>query len=334
MGVIDSRLRLLYVMKILFEETNQEHYMNQKQIISKLQEYENELGDYKLTVDDRRSIYNDIEALTRFGIDIEKAPSNRGWYVNSHLLEDSEIKLLIDAIRGARFISDNKTNELTKKLESFTNKWSAKALHKNTISIEQKDFSNRAVFYAIDTIQTAIHDNKQIVFRYIEWTEKKEERFKKNGEPYVVSPWSLIWNNEYYYMLAHDNVSNGIKHYRLDRIREINLTDKKREGCDVYNKYQSSFTQKTFGMFGGKDVSVSLRCKNDMAGVIIDRFGKGHTFVPDGENYFIVNVEITSSPQFYGWLASMADSIKIRYPKTIQEDYLTYLKYITDAYKE
>ncbi len=333
MGVLDARLRLLYVMKILEEKTDRDHYLNQAQIVEELQKYEEQLRDYKLTSGDRRNIYNDIEALSRFGIDIMKAPSNRGWYVDSRDFEDSEIKLLIDAVRGAKFISDKKTGDLIEKLETLTNKWAAKELHKRTISVEEKNSNNKVMFYTIDAIQEAMKHNSQITFQYVEWTEKKEERFRKNGTFYVVSPWSLIWNNEFYYMLAHDPETGGIKHYRVDRIRNIEvLDDKKREGQDVYQKYHPAFTVKTFGMYGGDDVSVGLRCKNDMAGVIVDRFGHEPIFVPDGEEHFIVNVKVTLSPQFFGWLVAVGNSIEIKYPETLQKEYIKYLKNIIEAY--
>lgn len=334
MGALDARIRLLYVMKILLDKTDESHYLNQAQIVEELRRYEDDLVGYKLAVEDRRNIYNDIDALIKFGIDIVKAPSNRGWYVNSREFESSEIKLLIDAVRGAKFIPARKTAKLIKKLEKLTNKWAAQELHKNTISVDEKNDNNIMLFYSIDAIQEAMNENNQITFQYIEWTEKKEERFRKNGAFYEVSPWSLIWNNEFYYLLAHDVESGGIKHYRVDRIRNIDiLENKKREGQEVYKKYYPAFTMKTFGMYGGEDVLVGLRCRNDMAGIVIDRFGNDSIFVPDGENHFIVNVKITLSPQFFGWITAVGDAIEIQRPEKIKKEYLEYLNKILASYK-
>lgn len=335
MSVLDARLRLLYVFKILMEKTDKDHYLNAEQIMEMLKVYNMEYEDYNL-VPERRGIYNDIKALTmmgdELGIEIETVPRNKGWRVKTRNFEDPELKLLADAVRGAKFIPAEKTRELIGKLQQLTSVYSARELQRVTITVDEKN-NNKAMMSIVDVINDAMNHNRQITFKYVEITVDKEEIYRREGKPYIVSPWSLIWNNEYYYLLAHDPETDGIKHYRVDRIREIEILEKKkREGHEVYKKYHPSFTKKTFGMYGGEDLDVRLRCRNDMTGVVIDRFGSDNIFVPDGEEHFLVRVKITISPQFFGWLVAVGDAIELKGPGTLRQEYKQYLENILQKY--
>lgn len=335
MSALDNRLRLLHVLKILMEKTDEDNYLSSKGIIEELEKYQVAYPSDKI-VGERRSIYGDIEALKSFGekegFEIVDVPHNKGWRIISRTFETAELQLLVDAVRGAKFIPEWRTRKLIGKLEMLTSENTAKELHKTTISVEEKN-ENEVMLLTVDAIQSAINDNRQVSFKYIEITPDKKERYRKNGKLYKVSPWSLIWNNEFYYMLAHDPETNGIKHYRVDRIREIDVMEKKkREGKEVYQKYHPAFTAKTFGMYGGDDVFVGLRCRNDMAGVVIDRFGHEPIFIRDGDEHFKVNVKVTISPQFFGWLVAVGDAIKIERPEPLRQEYKQYLENILRKY--
>ena len=327
MASSDMKLKTLYVMKILHELSDEEHPMTAADI-------DKELRGYGLSAD-RRSIYNDIEVLEQFGIDIIKVPGNRGWYVGERELELPELKILIDAMQVAKFIPPKKSESLIKKLESFTSRHMAKKLKRHIFLGNPSKSEFQTIYISVDTIHEAMSTDCRLSFQYMEWTERKQVRLRHEGSAYEVSPWGLMWDDEYYYLLAYDPGINGIKHYRVDRMLNVRmLPELKREGNKIYEKYREGFSRKTFGMFGGDDVLVKLRCTNRMAGVIIDRFGQETMMVPKDDGHFTAHVLVAQSPQFFGWMASNGTDVEILEPQSLREEYSELLREILLQYHE
>lgn len=327
MASSDMKLKTLYVMKILLELSDEEHYMTATDI-------DRELRAYGLS-SDRRSIYNDIEVLEQFGLDIIKAPGNRGWYVGERELELPELKILIDAVQVAKFIPPKKSESLTKKLETFTSRHMAKKLKRHIFLGNPSKSEFQTIYISVDTIHEAMSTDCRLSFQYMEWTEKKQVRLRHDGSAYEVSPWGLMWDDEYYYLLAYDPGISDIKHYRVDRMLNVRmLPELKREGNKIYEKYREGFSRKTFGMFGGDDVLVKLRCTNRMAGVIIDRFGQETMMVPKDDGHFTAHVLVAQSPQFFGWMASNGADVEILEPKPLREEYIEFLREILLQFHE
>ena len=272
--------------------------------------------------------------LEHFGIDLVKAPGNRGWYVASREFELPELKILIDAVHVAKFIPPKKSEILIKKLQQSVSKYSAQALHRQIILSNPAKSEFDFVYYIVDALHGAMNMNYRVRFQYMEWTDKKQVRLRHDGKVYEVSPWGLIWDDEYYYLLAYDPYINGIKHFRVDRIRNLQKAEwLAREGKEVYEKYRKGFSGKTFGMYGGRDVSVKLKCTSRMANVIIDRFGLEVMMVPKEEGYFTVLVTITVSPQFFGWMASNGTDVEILEPMSVRDGYRDYMNNILKQYE-
>ena len=327
MASSEMKLKTLYVMKILLELSDEEHYMTAADI-------GRELEAYGLSAD-RRSIYNDLEVLERFGLDIIKASGNRGWYVASREFELPELKILIDAVQVAKFIPQKKSDELIKKLQQFTSQHSAKSLNRQILLSNPLKSEVQAIYYTVDSLHEAMNMNCRVSFQYMEWTEKKQVRLRRDGKVYEVSPWGLLWDDENYYLLAYDPGISDIKHYRVDRMLNVQLLPElKREGNKIYEKYREGFSGKTFGMFGGDDVLVKLRCTNRMAGVIIDRFGQETMMVPKDDGHFTAHVLVAQSPQFFGWVASNGTDIEILEPQSLREEYSELLREILLLYHE
>lgn len=325
MASSDMKLKTLYVMKILLELSDDEHYLTAADI-------DRELRTYGLN-SDRRSIYNDIEVLERFGLDIIKVRGNRGWYVGERELELPELKILIDAVQVAKFIPSKKSESLIKKLEFFTSRYMAKKLKRHIFLGNPSRSEFQPIYISVDTIHEAMSMDCRLSFQYMEWTEKKQVRLRHGGNAYQVSPWVLMWDDEYYYLLAYDPSISDIKHYRVDRMLNVRmLPELKREGKDIYEKYRKGFSRKTFGMFGGDDVFVKLKCTNRMAGVIIDRFGQDTMMVPKDDGHFTAHVLIARSPQFFGWVASNGMDIEILEPESLREEYRELLGKILSQY--
>ena len=327
MSVQKNRMRLLYLMEILSERTDENNLMNADELTAALQ-------GYGISAD-RKSIYNDIEALQTFGIDIiQRKGRASGYYMASRGFELAELKLLVDAVQSSKFLTARKSEQLIRKLESLTSRYEAKQLARQVVVTDRIKTMNESIYYNVDEIHLAISENVKIRFQYGEWTISKELRLKRDGAWYVISPWALTWDDENYYMIGYDREAEQIKHYRVDKMRRISLTGEPREGQSTFDRLDMGrYTKKTFGMFGGEDETVVLTCQNHLAGVIIDRFGSEVPMRSAGEGLFSARVTVAVSPQFFGWLAGLGDGVQVTGPARIRKAYRAYLENILKAYQ-
>lgn len=325
MAAQSQKLKILYLMQILTEETDEKHSMTAQDLCNKLDMRYGILAE-------RKSIYSDIEILQKFGIDIvQQKGKNPGYYVGSRQFELPELKLLVDAVQASKFITSKKSEELIKKLETLASKSDAEQLQRQVFIFNRPKTGNETIYYNVDQIHGAIYQNKQIEFQYTEWTIKKELRLKKEGALYIVSPWALTWDDENYYLIAYEKNSDCIKHYRVDKMQKIAMKNEKRLGKDIFKEFDlAAFAKKTFGMYGGRDESVTLECPNELAGVVLDRFGKDIMMIPHGTTHFHVTVTVAISKQFFGWVTGVGKQMKIVSPTRVKEEYYTYLEEILE----
>lgn len=327
MASFDQKLRTLYLMEILLERTNDEHMLNATELCTILDQ------EYGISTD-RRTIYTEMEILEKFGLDIQqKKGKNSGYYIGARDFELPELKLLVDAVQSSKFITEKKSKELIQKLEKLCCKTDAAILSKYVFIVNRPKTENETVYYNVDYIHNAIYENKEISFQYAEWTTKKEFKLKKEGAFYVVSPWALTWNDENYYLVAYDEVAGIIKHYRVDKMQRTKILKTDRKGEESFKNFDlASYAKKTFGMYGGIDAEVTLECKNELAGVVIDRFGHDVWLIPQGEDYFKIKVLVSVSPQFFGWITGIGPGMKIIGPKDVKNQYKEYLLNVLENY--
>lgn len=323
----NQKLKLLYIAQILKEDTDIDHPMTTRTLIERLEKL-----DVKA---ERKSIYSDMECLRQFGMDIEYLPSRSegGYYLASREFELAELKILVDMVQSSRFLTKKKSRELIKKLEGMAGRHDASQLQRTVYVGSRAKAENETVYYSVDMIHRAIQENKGISFQYYEYTVGKELQYKKGGERYLVSPYYLSWQNENYYLIGVDERLGEIRHYRVDRMKKIELQRSGRKAQELFRDFDiAEYTNAAFGMFGGTKISVLLECHSSLAGVVIDRFGKD---IPirksDGES-FTARIEVVLSSQFYGWLAGLGNRIKILSPDTAVKEYSAYLKGIIGLY--
>ena len=187
---------------------------------------------------------------------------------------------------------------------------------------EQVKTDNEFIFYNVDTIQSALAEGKKISFKYYQWDVSKKLVAKNGGSAYVVSPWTMIWDDENYYLIAFDSVAGFIKFYRVDKMKDILVIDEKREGSEEFEALDlAGFAKRTFGMFGGKTTYVTLECENDLIGVMIDRFGTDAMIAEVDENHFRITIDVSISGQFYGWLVGLGPGVKIKDPEWVRDEF-------------
>lgn len=331
-GEVKQKLKILYLMKILLEETDEEHPLVMAEIINRLAEYG--------IKSERKCLYDDIEQLRFYGLDIIGEARNRTFYyhVGARQFELAELKLLVDSVQSARFISEKKSNALIKKIEGLTSHYEAVKLQTQVFVTERVKSNNEQILYNIDSIHHAIAENSEITFKYYNWNEKKKAVARHGGKQYRLSPWALTTADDNYYLITfdkdEDNEARRIKYFRVDKMLDIQQSGEPRKGKEYFKRFDvAAYAKKRFSMYDGEEMSVRLRCKNEYAGVIIDRFGKDITIIPDGAEYFKTCVDVAMSNQFIAWVLSMNDGIRIVGPDEVVEKVKSLISSWTQAYK-
>ncbi len=312
---------MFYLVKILREETDDQHYLTMPDIISKLNEYGVEAN--------RKSIYTDIEELNQYGIEIikERVGPMTYYHAGAREFEVAELKFLVDAIQSSKFITARKTRELIRKLETLTSRYEAKHLARQVFVAGRIKNMDESIYYAIDTVHTALNEGKMLQFRYFHWDIDKKKEYRHDGKPYRISPWGLCWDDENYYMIGFDEAAGKIKYYRVDKMTDLQILDESRKGQDAFRQRDKSlYTKKRFRMFDGVEQTVTLKCKNSLSNVIVDQFGKDVHMVPVDAEHFTVNVDVAVSNQFYGWVIALGGDAVIVKPGKIKEEMETLLR--------
>jgi len=308
----NQKLKMLYLVKIFMEETDDEHELTMSEIIQKL-------NSYGVSAD-RKTLYIDFKELERFGLEIIGEKKQHSWFyhIGSREFELPELKLLVDSVQSAKFITDKKSDQLISKLESLVSSHQARQLHRQVVISGRNKSVNETIFYNVDMIHEAINIDRKIRFQYFQWNIKKEMVLRRGGAWYEISPWSLMWDDENYYLIGYDSDNDKIKHYRVDKMLHMSIMEQNREGKKAFRAFNlPRYTKSLFGMFGGEETEVTLVGKNDMVGIVIDRFGKDIPIIPGDKDHFRTKVTVAVSRQFLGWIISLGEGIKITGPETV-----------------
>lgn len=327
---VNQKMKILYLLKILSENTDETHFLSSQELISRLSAYG--------IPAERKSIYDDIECLNRFGYDIVfvKAYKGGGYYMAGREFELPELKLLVDAVQASRFITLKKSRQLISKIEKLAGPYEGKQLQRQVFVAGRVKTENESIYYNVDMIHKAIQDNAPIAFTYLVWNIKKELVPRHDGKRYHVSPWALTWKDENYYLVAYDDEEEKIKHFRVDKMSRIEEQEgKERRGLYAFEKFDiAEYTNRTFGMFGGEAETVTLKLPESMTGIVLDRFGRETSIrkLPDGA--VSVKIKVAVSRQFFGWLTGLGSEVRILTPEYVKKDYADYLNRIIRNYTE
>lgn len=327
-----QKQKLLYLRRIMLEKTDENHGLTSSEILA-------ELAAYGIQAE-RKSLYDDLQVLEKFGMDICKTKSSTvKYYVGSRDFELPELKLLVDAIQSSKFITEKKSFSLIHKLEGLASVYEGKELQRQVVISNRAKTMNERIYYLVDNIQNAIATDRKISFRYYRWEldysgmEKivKREKVKVGG--YVASPWALCWDDENYYLIAYDSSSNSIKHYRVDKMDKIRLLDEPRDGGKTFEEFDlAGYSKGVFSMFGGTKTNVRLSVDNDCVGVIADRFGKDIYVTKESDSTFSVSVDVMTSKQFYAWVFGLGGKVRIVAPKNVVDEFKSQLESVKNSF--
>ena len=323
----NQKLKLYYLARILTEKTDDDHMITMPEIQEALKAYD--------VSADRKSLYDDMEALRSLGIDVigEKVGRNFYYHIGSKKFEIAELKLLVDAIQSSKFITEKKSNELIKKLTEMASRYEAVQLKRQVVVQGRVKNMNESIYYFVDDVHRAIAENKQISFEYMKWDENKKMVPRREGS-YVVSPWALTWDDENYYLIAFDEEADCIKHFRVDKLKNIRILNDRRAGRAAFKEFNlAKYAKMSFGMFGGEPTRVRIAFKKDMVGVFIDRFGRDITIRPSKEkDHLETSVDVALSDQFLGWIFALGPDVKILGPDEVVDIFKAELKERMELY--
>ena len=327
-AVNKQRLKLLYLMEIFSADTDDEHMLTLSQIIEKL-------NAYGVNVE-RKTLYQDFDILRYYGFDIVGVQAQRNYYyhIGNRQFELPELKLLVDSVQAAKFITQKKSGALIRKLEGMVSKYEAQQLQRQVIISGRVKAMNESIYFNVDKLHEAIGKARQITFQYYRWNVNKEMELRNDGRLYRVSPWSLMWDDENYYLVGYDAEDKKIKHYRVDKMMQIELVDKRREGKEQFKAFNMPrYTKSLFGMFGGEELQVTLEAENRLVGILIDRFGKDIPIKTVDENHFRTVVNVAVSDQFLGWIMALNEGVKIVGPEKVLECMKQKIKLLNNVYE-
>lgn len=312
---IKAKLRPFFVAKMLYEQTDEEHYLTIVQIMEQLEK------DYGITTS-RGTVGDDIKVLQEFGVDIAvEASTQKRYYLIDRKFELPELKTLIDAVESARFIPKEKSSVLVKKLGSLVSRYDAEKLVRNVDVENRIKATNEKVYYIMEALNDAINAQKKVSFQYFSYNVRKEQKAKNEGYTYLFSPYKLIWNGDYYYAVGYSEKHNGIGSFRVDRIAkqpEILEEDAVKPPTNFdLNVYLNSM----FRMYNGERKDIELVCDNDLMDAIIDKFGRDVTVFAHDMHSFRVVVNTSVGSVFYSWVFGFRGRVSIKSPEEVKNEY-------------
>ena len=311
----DNKKRLMIMKEVLEKYSDEEHPITTVQIIDILNK------EYGMKIH-RTTVGKDINELIEMGVDVQCQRSTQNkYFIGSRYFELPELKLLVDAIASSKFITEKKSYELISKLGGFASIYQQDEIKRNIRTETRVKPHNERSFYIVDAINSAINKNKKIKFTYYDYNINKEKVLRNDGKPYVFSPYSLVWNGDYYYVVGYSDKHEKIGSFRVDRIEStpeilFEMAVPMPESFNI-----SDFTKAVFQMYDEERSEVELKCTADMMKVIIDRFGEEVETQKIDEDHFVVKVRVSLSPNFFGWLFGFGGKIELTFPPSAVEKY-------------
>lgn len=307
------KVRMLVLLDILHELTDEEHILNSKALLTELNRRGHE--------SDRRSVYRDIEALTDYGFDI--VTTSKGFYLRRRRFTLAEVMLLISAVQAAPFVTRSKTDSLMEKLTGFLSVYQREGI-RNASNISGVKFGNEEVYRTIEMINCGIAAKKTISFLYYKRSIMRRDVVQRRGRRYNVSPYAMVWVQDRYYLIANMEGKEDVINFRLDRIRDVRIEDSPaRDISEVYpggEKFDAVvYASKCLNMFGGEVKKIMLRCDMALLNELFDRFGEDIPVRKDGDDHFIARIEAADSEGLVNWVCQYGSMIEVTEPPEVRE---------------
>lgn len=312
-GTEQPRRKIIYLLQLLLSESDDERGVTMTRVLEFLEQ--------KGVPAERKSIYRDIKTLHEIGYDIEKNQKRPVEYcLLNRDFDLAELKLLVDAVQSAHFISEEKTEKLIRKIESLTSRSRAGELRRQVHYAGRVKTRNDHVYFTTGTLHDAIHRSVRVTFKYTDYAIDKSVKQRRSGESYELSPYALVWNEDKYYVVGYYERYGKVCNFRVDRMKSVTITNASSyPKPEDYNVEQ--YMKNTFSMYSGEKVALDIQFENDLIGVAIDRFGQDTSVHANGPDHFLAHVSVLVSPVFYSWIFQFGGKVRILKPQRIADEY-------------
>ena len=322
----NQKLRILYLHDYLLHNTDEQHPASVPEMIEALKKN-------GISVE-RKTVYDDLNCLGQDGYGMDLIRTGNRYFIGERDFTAEEIRLLVDMVQSSNFITVKKTNELIKKLEGLMSSFGGKLLNKNVYVRNRVKTMNESVYRNVDAVSDAIAADRALTFRYFKYNVYKRKELRNNGKIHTVSPFALIWVDQNYYLLAYSHDAEEMRHFRVDRMTDLNSISGPRLGKEIFKcTDMSTYTSKVFYMFTGDETKVKIKFSEELVDTVIDRFGTGVILVPDGCGSFTVTLDIVVSRQFFAWLTAFGNKAEIISPVSVRQMFADHLTTIMEVYE-
>jgi predicted DNA-binding transcriptional regulator YafY len=310
------KIKLIKLLELLRQRTDEDHPLSTNQICAIL-------GEMDVPCD-RRTLTGDVAALNELGYEIMTTTQGheKAYYVEDRNFSVPELKILMDAVQAASFITEKKTAELTEKLAALAGEHRAELLKRNMVSFNTRKHSNEKILYTIDRLEEAILKQKKVIFLYFDLDEKGKRVYRRDGHHYVVEPVALVLNEDDYYLSCYSSRHGSTSNYRVDRMDAVEVIQEScTESAIALREQVAAYTGQAFKMFGGQESDLVLEFPRWLIGAVYDRFGESTPMMASGQERCIATVKVRVSPVFWGWLFQFAGEMQLLSPADLVEEY-------------
>ena len=319
------KIKLLKLLDMLRHETDEQHPLSTTQICTKL-------GNMGI-VCDRRTLPRDIATLNdqRYEIMSVMIGHDKCYYVEDRSFSIPELKILIDAVQAASFITDKKTIELVEKIAALGGTHRAEILKSNMVCFNTRKHSNEQIYYNVDTLERAIQNNKKVIFYYYNLDENGNKVYRRDHHHYVVEPIALVFNEDNYYLISYSSRHDGTANYRVDRMEAVEIVEE--DICEKAISLRNSvsgYTEQAFKMYGGESVEVVLQFSDSLIGVVFDKFGEDVKMRRTSEDRCVATVTVQISPVFWSWLFQFGKQMTVVSPPQVSDEYKQKIQDLVD----
>lgn len=321
------RIKMLKIWELLCQETDEEHPMETTTILQKLKE----MG----IVCDRRTLYSDIKILNACGYEIFcKRAKNNEYYVVDRKFDIPELRILLDAVQAASFITEKKTEEFVDKLATLAGSRKGEVLKQNIVAFNTTKSTNEAIYYSVNEIALAINNHKRIEFYYFDYDTAHNKVYRKDKKKYKVNPYATIFSNDCYYLACYHGRYDNIVHYRIDRMDGVKMIDEPIPEVEGIKKFDiKAHKKQIFSMYGGEVTTVTFKADKSLIDTVYDKFGDKLKIYPIDENTIGFSAEVQVSPMFIGWCCAFGSRMKATSPPSVIEEISKHIEALSNTYK-
>lgn len=322
----NSKMRLFKIWEILRTETDEDNPMNTPTLLHKLAKSGIEC--------DRRTLYKDIRALNEFGYEVlhRRGISNE-YFVVDRNFDVPELRILLDAVQAASFITPKKTEALVNKIAALAGSHRAELLKNHIMRFNITKHTNEAIYYNVDEIERAIIEKKKVSFFYFDYNAKGERIFRKDKKRYVVNPYATVFSNDNYYLVCYSDKYKNMTHYRIDRMDMVQVEQESITPADCVKGFDiTEHRKQVFGMYVGKEERVSITIDSSIIDPVMDKFGEGVKLVDGGNGTAQLDISVQISPAFLGWCCSFGEKLTVVYPTSVVKQVTDYVETLANKY--